>query len=346
MGHKHIQLLAEPYPVPYKEIPVRIDGLGGIVAIAASGYSAMALRNDGTVWCWGSNGKGQLGDESNVAYSAVPVRAKDLSGIVAIACGYNFKAALQADGTVWAWGDKLLCGTQENSPVPIRIPGIQDVVSIVAGDTHVIARKSDGTVWSWGADTNCKLGNAACMNKNTPAPVTAVNGAIAFAPGAYHSIALKPDGTVWAWGWNATGQLGDGTQEDRRTAVQSAGLAGVTAVGAGDMHTLAVTGEISHSATLSGDTRIHIPVVNCLGHALWIDLEYAPGNDGNVKFRFTGGGPTFPNPNAAMVQIKSGTVTLHIPSLLIGAASFWCNLEYLPTVGGEIWFRLTSFGQN
>jgi alpha-tubulin suppressor-like RCC1 family protein len=339
-------VLAEPYPVPYESLPVQIQGLGNVVAIAASGYSAMALRGDGTVWCWGSNGKGQLGDGSSVSDSAAPVMVRNLANVVAIAAGYNFKAALRTDGTVWAWGEKLICGTAENSNVPVQIAGISDVVSIVAGDSHIIARKSNGTVWSWGADTNCKLGNSTCTNKNTPTEVVAVSGAIAFAPGAYHSVALKPDGTVWAWGWNVVGELGDGTETDRRTAVQAIGLDGVTRIGAGDMHTLAAKGNISHSATLYDGLHIHIPVLNVLGYPLSVDLEYVPSTDANLLFRFIGSGSAFPDPNGAIVLVRSNTILLHIPSLLIEPYSLWCNLEYVPSNDGNLWFRLQSIGQN
>ena len=104
--------------------PVRVRGLGHVVAIAAGGQSAYALSADGTVWAWGDNSYGQLGDGTTRA-SAKPVRVARLSHIVSIAAGGSAAYALSAEGTVWAWGDnsygQLGNGTTVSSPLPVRV---------------------------------------------------------------------------------------------------------------------------------------------------------------------------------------------------------------------------------
>lgn len=333
--------------VPYKTLPIRIGNLSNIVAIGANGFSAAALRSDGTVWSWGLGSKGQLGNGTSVPNSYTPVMAQNLANVVAIAVGYNHKVALKSDGTVWAWGDRFISGTPSDSNVPVLIGGISDVVSIVSGRFHVIAKKSDGTAWSWGQDSHGVLGNTVWNNKNTPTEIVAVQGAIAFAAGHEHSIALKPDGTVWSWGLNAFGQLGDGTDIDMMTAVMASGLSGVTTIGAGVAHTIAVKGRASHSATMIDATHINVPAVNVLGNPMNARLEMVIPGDGSVLVRVSGLGYAFPNPNAAIVRIMPGNaMLLHVPSLIIDSASFWVNLEYVPTNDGQIWFKLVSFGQN
>lgn len=349
-GSNTFGTLTQPFTgqdaVHSKTLPIQLRDLNNIVAIGAAGSSAAALRSDGTVWSWGMGSHGQLGDGSNVA-TYIPVMARNLTDVVAISVGYDHKVALKSDGALWAWGDRFICGTTSDSKVPVLIGGINDVVSIISGAFHAIAKKSDGTAWSWGIDsTYCVLGNAVCINKNTPTEVVAVRGAIAFSAGDYHSIALKPDGTVWSWGWNAAGQLGDGTDIDKKTAVMASGLYGVTTMGAGDSHTIAVKGRTSHSATLIDATHINIPVVNVLGNPMSARLEIVTPGDGNVLVRVSDLGYAFRNSSGSLIRVISNKTMLHIPSLIIESASFWVNLEYVPTTDGQIWFKLVSFGHN
>lgn len=94
----------------FSSTPVQVTGLANIVAVAAGGTHALALKNDGTVWAWGSNNHGQVGDGTNQNIRTTPVQVKGLDGVgyltdvLAIAAGYRFSMALKNDGTVWFWG--------------------------------------------------------------------------------------------------------------------------------------------------------------------------------------------------------------------------------------------------
>ncbi|MEJ1643772.1 hypothetical protein SMA60_26495, partial [Escherichia coli] len=96
-------------------------------------WHSIALKSDGTVWAWGGNWAGQLGDGSYKS-SNIPIKTKELSGIIAISCGGQHNLALKSDGTVWAWGinDKgqLGIGDAKNQQIPIRIPGLNNIVAI------------------------------------------------------------------------------------------------------------------------------------------------------------------------------------------------------------------------
>jgi hypothetical protein len=88
----------------YQETPVQVPNLENIAKVASSYDHTLALANDGTVWAWGSNFSGQLGDGTNQA-RPMPVQVNGLTDVVAIATAYSCSLAMKSDGTLWAWGD-------------------------------------------------------------------------------------------------------------------------------------------------------------------------------------------------------------------------------------------------
>jgi alpha-tubulin suppressor-like RCC1 family protein len=236
-----------PVPVRAPEVsavtsPVR--GLTGITAISARGYRTLALRNDGTVWAWGYNVGGELGDGTHTNRN-VPVQVSGLTGITAISAGELHSLALRNDGTVWVWGKNYYGqfgdGTTTNSDTPVQISGLTDVKVISAGAFNTIALKNDGTVWAWGLNSSGQLGNGTMTDSFVPVQVSDLTDVIAISAGfVSHAIALKNDGTVWAWGRNGYGQLGNGTMADSSIPVQVSDLTDVIAISAGDSHTVAL----------------------------------------------------------------------------------------------------------
>ena len=229
-----------------RQTPLQVSGLTGVVAVAMipGGSHSIALKADGTVWTWGYNDSGQLGDNSTTAKST-PAQVSGLSGILSISGGARHSMALKSDGTVWAWGrnveGQLGDGTAAAGRLtPVQVSGLTGVVEISAGFWHSLARKSDGTVWAWGLNSDGQLGDGGITNSNTPVQVTGLTGALAISAGDAHSLAAKADGTAWAWGGNGFGRLGDGTTTDRLTPVQVSGLTNVVAVAAGKTHSLAL----------------------------------------------------------------------------------------------------------
>ena len=225
-----------------KSTPVQVKVLSGITAISAGSSHSLALKNDGTVWAWGYNYYGQLGNGATMNSS--PVQAKVLNGVVAISAGGSFSLALKNDGTVWAWGSNSFCqlgdGAMFQRTTPIYVTGLDGMKNISSGDRHSLALKNDGTVWAWGYNHYGQLGNITAAIKSTPLQVTGLSDVKAISAGDSHSLALKNDGTVWAWGYNNCGQLGDGTTTNKSIPVQVTGLSGVTAISAGDSHSLAL----------------------------------------------------------------------------------------------------------
>ncbi|PYR29127.1 MAG: hypothetical protein DMF98_00980 [Acidobacteria bacterium] len=189
-----------------------------VTAVAAGSNHTLALRSDGTVWAWGDNLWGELGDGSRTLRT-VPARVAGLDHIVGIAAGYIHSMALGADGSVWAWGDnhygQLGSGTTTESLRPLRLQGVSNVSAIAAGFYHSAAVVRTGRVLMWGQNTHGQLGDAVLRLRLVPVEVSAVRDVVAVAAGQFHTLVLVRGGTVWTWGGNAFGQLG------RRSSVMS-----------------------------------------------------------------------------------------------------------------------------
>jgi alpha-tubulin suppressor-like RCC1 family protein len=234
---------------------LEFEGVGEVVDVAAGGLNqsafantyGLALTSQGTVWAWGDNRHGQLGDATTQA-RAEPVRVEGLSdvGVVAVEAGGRHSLALTADGQVWAWGgdDNRQLGnsaetetrqtTLQGVPIsstryrstPLPVTGLDDVEAIAAGGSHNLALTADGTVWGWGANNRGQLGNGQPTGGQEeptavvdPADGGAFGDVEALAAGASHSLALRRDGSVWAWGYNNHGELGNGVSTTQNLLV-------------------------------------------------------------------------------------------------------------------------------
>lgn len=142
-------------------VPVKVQGLNNVTAIAYRSAGAMALKKDGTVWTWGANEKGQLGRKPNSDHdqSNVPVQISGISDAVAIGADAVCIALLK-DGTVrvWGWGavggmGQGRPGTNDVNSVPLKVPGIGRVVAVKSGNGYGLALQADGTLVGWGANT-------------------------------------------------------------------------------------------------------------------------------------------------------------------------------------------------
>lgn len=235
------------------DVPTPVPALINDVAAISIGDAALftvALKKDGTVWVWGKNGDGQLGD-GTTTLSAEPKQVSGLSGITAVSAGQNFALALKNDGTVWAWGangyGQIGIGNTTNSAannwVPRQVSGLSGVTAIAACYEHALAIKNNDSVWAWGDNNAGELGTGASGSyKTTPVQVSALTGVSQIACGSKHSVALKSDGSVWAWGNNYDYQLGDGTQVASATPKQVSGITGAIQIASSENTTLALLG--------------------------------------------------------------------------------------------------------
>ncbi len=256
-----------------RSTPVQVLGpggtgtLSGVAAVAGGTDDSLAVKSDGSVWAWGANAFGELGDNTTTSRSTPvqvlgPGGTGTLSGVVAIAAGDEYSVAVKSDGSVWDWGlnefGELGDNTKTDSSTPVQVLGpggtgtLSGVAAIAAGADHSLALKSDGSVWAWGANAFGQLGDNTKTSRSTPVQVLGpggtgtLSGVVAIAAGEDHSLAVKSDGSVWAWGYNVDGALGDNTTTNSSTPVQVLGpggtgtLSGVVAVAAGSFYSLAL----------------------------------------------------------------------------------------------------------
>jgi len=157
--------------------PVQVSGsLSNVTGIAAGNNHTMALKNDGTVWAWGLNTSGQLGDGTTSQRNS-PVQITSLSNVASIASGATafHSAAVKNDGTLWMWGlnssGQLGNGGTAQSATPVQVTALTNVVQVAVGGGHTVASKSDGSVWSWGLNSSGQLGNNTVTSSTTPVQV-------------------------------------------------------------------------------------------------------------------------------------------------------------------------------
>jgi alpha-tubulin suppressor-like RCC1 family protein/endonuclease I len=230
---------------------VEVPLLNDIKAISAGHYQSLAVaKSDGSVWAWGGNDRGELGN-GTINNSAVPVKVSGLTGVKSVAGGRLYSVALKDNGTVWAWGwnsnGQLGNGTFSNSATtgPVQVGNLTGISAISTLGDHTLALKlPEGTVWSWGQNDQGQLGDGSTTDRSLPVLVTGLSDVKAVAAGWGHSLAVKNNGTVWAWGSNSNGQLGNGAGGNygdiAETPTQVTGLTDVIAVAAGDGHSLAL----------------------------------------------------------------------------------------------------------
>jgi len=215
-------------------IPVQVHGLTNITAISISGSHMLALRNDGTVWAWGANYNGEIGDGTSIEwcditsealhYRTTPVQVPGLSNVAHISAGAGTSVAVLSDGTVRRWGlysfdDDGFFSTYATSPT--LSPGHSNVVAFAsASDGHFLSLRSDGTVWS-GLDHPSQVQNLS--------NVTAIAiGSAGWSMGIQMSAAaLRTDGTVWTWGESLAWDWAGDSAERTRTATTPSQVQGL-----------------------------------------------------------------------------------------------------------------------
>ena len=189
-------------------------------SLAAGSNFGLAVRPDGTLWAWGDNTYGQLGDGTTTS-SRVPHQAGPDHDWVQVTAGNQFGLGLKADGSLWAWGHNNLgqlgtttnAGTSTANPAPSRV-GTARYTRLAAGSVHSLALQADGSLWAWGNNYHGELGNPTNAGASTPNPIPVRVGTEVYrqvAAGIYYSLGLRADGSLWAWGTNDYGQLGNGT---------------------------------------------------------------------------------------------------------------------------------------
>lgn len=207
----------------------------GNVSLEGGSEHTCVSTSDGSVYCWGQNSSGQLGDGTGTS-SPIPVQVVSTGGIgyltnvKQVSTGTSHTCAVKNDGTVWCWGlNTYGClgngsNTSQNSPVQVKGVGnigfLTNISKVAAGESHTCAISNDGYVYCWGYGAFGPLGNNSSSSYNYPVRVIDSTGSgylsniIDISTSDRYSCAVKGDGTGWCWGLGNWGQIGDGTQTE------------------------------------------------------------------------------------------------------------------------------------
>ena len=191
--------------------------MDNVVAVSCGYNYTAAIKADGSLWTWGSNDFGQLGNggtgnyEWDAPYQTVP--AKVMESVAAVSCGDFTTAIIKTDGSLWMCGSNYYgmigngkSGSDANQLVPIKI--MDDVVSVTTSSAVTAAVQSDGSLWAWGSNLTGSFGNGTQTGSLTPVKI--MDNVVSVGGNGSTMGAIKTDGTLWMWGSNANCQLGNG----------------------------------------------------------------------------------------------------------------------------------------
>jgi alpha-tubulin suppressor-like RCC1 family protein len=213
--------------ITHRSSPVQtVSGGTNWKQVAGGSTHTAAIKTDGTLWTWGGNFYGQLGDNSITNRSSPVQTVSGGTNWKQVASGGVHTAAIKTDGTLWTWGRNDLGALGDNS-ITHRSSPVQTVSGgtnwkQVSGGNHTVAIKTDGTLWTWGFNFAGVLGDNSITHRSSP--VQTVSGGTNWkqvSGGNLHTAAIKTDGTLWTWGYNSYGQLGDNSSTSRSSPVQT-----------------------------------------------------------------------------------------------------------------------------
>jgi len=215
-------------------------------SVSAGALHTIAIKRDDTLytlWAWGYNASGRLGD-GTTTNRTTPTQIGTATTWSSVSAGVYHTVAIKTDGTLWAWGynelyGQLGDGTTTNKDVPTQIGAETTWSSVFSGEHHTAAIKTNGTLWAWGRNNSGQLGDGTIISKTTPTQIGAETTWSSVSGGGWHTVARKSDGTLWAWGYNDDGQLGDGTIISKTTPTQIGAETTWSSVSGGGWHTVA-----------------------------------------------------------------------------------------------------------
>ena len=165
----------------------------------ATAYHSFEIRS-GTLWAWGFNSYGQLGDSSTIL-KHLPTQIGVNTDWFSVSAGYYHSLAIKTNGTLWAWGKndygQLGDNTNTQKIVPTKIGTDSNWICVYAGEYHSLGIKANGTLWAWGNNQYRQLGIGSTANKIIPTQVGTDNNWTSIIAGSYYSMALKANGTIW-----------------------------------------------------------------------------------------------------------------------------------------------------
>ena len=263
------------------KIPIKVNNSSSTLPeksvkyIALGYYHSAAITKDGSLYMWGYNRSGQLGDGTTTD-RYTPVKIMD--NVASVSLGGSHSAAVTKDGSLYMWGDngngRLGNRTTTDRYTPVKI--MDNVASVSLGSSHSAAITKDGSLYMWGYNYYGQLGDGTTTDRYTPVKI--MDNVASVSLGGDHSAAITKDSNLYMWGGNGSGQLGDGTTAKKTRPHRVA--SNVQSVKLGNSHTTVISkdgglytwgynyyGQLGNGTTTDSSNPIKImnDVVNCAG---------------------------------------------------------------------------------
>jgi alpha-tubulin suppressor-like RCC1 family protein len=211
-GQASLGALGNSTAAPDISSPIQIGALTAWSQVSNAYACSAAIKTDGTLWTWGYNQYGQLGN-GGTANTSSPVQVGALTNWLTITAGNYSFISIKTDGTLWTWGrnnlfGQLGLGNTTNYSSPKQVGALTTWSKVFAGGGHCGAVKTDGTLWMWGRNTNGQLGLGNTTNYSSPKQVGALTTWLTMGAGNYSTYGITTAGALWSWGNNRDGQLG------------------------------------------------------------------------------------------------------------------------------------------
>jgi alpha-tubulin suppressor-like RCC1 family protein len=211
------QLGADINTVIFQELPLQLGSRNDWLSVSVGESHTCAIRQDHSLWCWGADDYGQIGNPNSATPSATPYQVQPNERWIMVVSGQFFNCAIKTDHSGWCWGGNAngqlgnLTVVSQSEPTPIT--GSQQWQWLTAGSLHVCAIDAEQDLWCWGDNWSGQLGNGNFDDSIQPVRVDTSREYAMVAAGEFHTCALKHNQSFWCWGYNLFGQLGrDSTQ--------------------------------------------------------------------------------------------------------------------------------------
>ncbi len=239
----------------------------------------LALQPDGSLWAWGANNSGSIGDGTTTLRN-IPVQIGSATNWLKVDAGRNCSSAIKSDGTLWTWGvnssGQLGDGTTTSKSSPTQIGTGTDWSICAIAESHTLAIKTDGTLWAWGFNGSGQLGNNSTTNATAPIQIGTETNWAKIDGGQNFSVAIKTDGTLWGWGVGTR----NGSTSSNLVPTQIGSDTNWSKIATGSVHTIAIktdgtlwtwgsnfTGQLGNNSTTANSTPTQVGVA-----ANWLNI--------------------------------------------------------------------------
>ena len=195
-----------------KTTPIQVGTSKDWQQVSAGLDYVVAIKTDGSLWAWGKNTYGGLGD-GTTNDKTKPVRIGTSVNWKQVSTRWRFTAAIKTDGSLWTWGSNFVgelgdgAAAGDNKLIPTQVGTAKDWSQISAGFVSCRAIKTDGSLWAWGSNSGGQYGNGSNLPSKIPIQIGTNKDWKEVSIGETFSVALKSNGTLWAWGTNTKGRI-------------------------------------------------------------------------------------------------------------------------------------------